>query len=71
MTNLELPHDEQSERAIISCIMLDNDCMFDINLKPNDFYSPHNKYIFDAMSKLHKQNKVIDIITVMSHLNNN
>lgn len=69
MQHLELPHDEQAERAILSSIMLDNDCMFDINLRWNDFYTAQNRYLFDAMSKLHKQGSKIDFVTITSYLN--
>lgn len=68
MKNLELPHDESAERAIISAVLMDNDCLYDINLTPNDFFDWKNRYIYQSILELIKLWKRADTITLLSHI---
>jgi len=68
MKNLELPHDESAERAIISAVLMDNDCLYDINLTPNDFFDWKNRYIYQSILELIKSWKRADTITLLSHI---
>ncbi|HMQ02855.1 MAG TPA: replicative DNA helicase [Pyrinomonadaceae bacterium] len=61
-----LPSNEDSERAILGAILLDNALITQAvsALKPADFYSPLNRRIFAAMISLFESSKPIDPILI-------
>ncbi len=61
-----LPSNEDSERAILGAILLDNTLITQAveQLKPGDFYSPLNRRIFAAMITLFEASKSIDPILI-------
>ncbi len=61
-----LPSNEDSERAILGAILLDNTLITQAveQLKPGDFYSPLNRRIFAAMIALFEASKSIDPILI-------
>ncbi len=65
-----LPSNEDSERAILGAILLDNSLITQAieNLKPADFYSPMNRRIFAAMTALFEASKPIDPILIGEEL---
>src|SRR5688500_10762356 len=65
-----LPSNEDSERAILGAILLDNSLITQAveQLKPADFYSPLNRRIFGAMISLFESSKVIDPILIGEEL---
>lgn len=65
-----LPSSEDSERAILGGILLDNSLITQAveQLKPADFYSPLNRRIFGAMISLFESSKVIDPILIGEEL---
>jgi replicative DNA helicase len=65
-----LPSSEDSERAILGAILLDNSLITQAveQLKPADFYSPLNRRIFGAMISLFESSKVIDPILIGEEL---
>lgn len=63
----QLPHNEEAERYIIGSILIDNELMED-TLTYEDFYKVEHKFIFEAMEKLHKNNKPIDPVILMDML---
>lgn len=68
----ELPHDIGAEKALLGCLLIDNqsfDEISDINLNAEDFYHPQYAIIFTAIKDLHLEAQPIDIITVSSKLN--
>jgi replicative DNA helicase len=68
----ELPHDITAEKALLGCLLIDNqsfDEISDIGLQKEDFYHPQFAIIFEAMKDLHIEARPIDIITVSSKLN--
>ena len=68
----ELPHDTGAEKALLGCLLIDNqsfDEISDINLSKEDFYHPQYAIIFEAVRDLHIESMPIDIVTVSSKLN--
>lgn len=65
-----LPSSDESERAILGGILLDNALLdaASIELEPGDFYSPLNRRIFHAMLELHKRGMIIDPIIIGEEL---
>ncbi len=65
-----LPSNEDSERAILGAILLDNSLITQAveQLKPVDFYSPLNRRIYGAMISLFESSKVIDPILIGEEL---
>ena len=65
-----LPSSEESERVILGAILLDNALISQAVevIKPEDFYSPRNRYVFDAMIKLFEQSERIDPILISEEL---
>jgi replicative DNA helicase len=65
-----LPSSEDSERAILGAILLDNTLVTQAleHLKPEDFYSPLHRRIFAAMIALFEASKRIDPILIGEEL---
>ena len=52
----ELPHDLGAEKALLGCLLIDNqsfDEISDINLTKDDFYHPQYSIIFESLRDLH------------------
>ena len=64
----ELPANLSAERALLSCIFLDNGLLDEIKVYPDDFYSGANRLIFEAMFFLNSKGMTIDIVTVSDYL---
>ena len=60
------PHSEPAERSVLGSILIDRDCFYKVSdyLKPEDFYSPAHREIYNAMYELARESKPIDILTV-------
>ncbi len=65
-----LPSSEDSERAILGAILLDNALVTQTleHLKPEDFYSPLHRRIFASMMSLFESSKKIDPILIVEEL---
>ncbi len=65
-----LPSSEDSERAILGAILLDNSLITQTieHLRPEDFYSPFNRRIYAAMVALFDSSKRIDPILIAEEL---
>ena len=65
-----LPNSEESERAILGAILLDNGLIAQAveHLKPEDFYGPLHRRIFNAMISLFETSKRIDPILIGEEL---
>jgi replicative DNA helicase len=65
-----LPSSEESERAILGAVLLDNALIAQAveHLKPEDFYSPLHRRIFGAMISLFETSKKIDPILISEEL---
>ncbi|MGL9687438.1 MAG: replicative DNA helicase [Candidatus Phytoplasma sp. TWB_XP] len=62
----------EAERALLGVVLLNPEIISSVfnEITETDFYSPHHKYIFKAMKKLHQTNKQIDYATVSAILEN-
>ncbi len=68
-----LPHSIDAEKTVLGALLLDPEAIVKISdfLKPEDFYDPSNKDIFQAIYDLYNQHQPIDFITVSSKLTDN
>lgn len=60
------PHNTEAEQAILGAILLEPKAIYDVNLKPDDFYKEAHRQIFKAMRKIRE--KGIDFITLTETL---
>ncbi|MCQ2427380.1 MAG: replicative DNA helicase [Clostridia bacterium] len=68
----KLPYSLQAEQALLGSLLIDPEQMENVmgSLKPDDFYIPDHKAIFSAMLRLHATSKGIDVVTLISTLEN-
>ena len=65
--NALMPQDIAAEEAVLGAILVNpNSVMSKVveTLKPESFYKPAHRYVFDAMLQLYNQNQMIDIVSV-------
>jgi replicative DNA helicase len=64
------PHDSQAEKAVLSAILLDNESIHEIagELRPDDFYVPAHRRLFEAMISLKDANQPVDLTTLSDYL---
>ncbi|SNZ08713.1 replicative DNA helicase [Persephonella hydrogeniphila] len=68
--DLTLPHDDQTERAVLGSIFLDpsvSDVVLNI-LKPDDFFNQKHRIIYEAILELIEEGKEIDPLILINHL---
>ena len=58
----------EAEQSVLGSIILDKDAIDRVDLKAKDFYKEVHQIIFNTMLELHKNDNVIDIITLTEHL---
>ena len=65
-----LPHNDEAEQAVLGCVLIDEDAPITIlnELKPDDFYQPAHKDIFQAMLNLSYKDKPIDFVTLVQEV---
>ncbi len=68
-----MPQDIDAEEAILGAILVSPVCMNRVveRLKPESFYKPANRYVYDAMYQLYNSETKIDIVSVSDTLNMN
>ena len=66
----KIPHDADAEQAVLGSIFMDKDAAAEAIeiLKPEDFYSPINKAVFEAALDLYRKGDPIDVLTVKNRL---
>lgn len=65
------PHDLEIEKALLCCIMIDEDWdekLTDIGLEETYFYSKQHTYIFQAMMELKTNNNNVDLLSLKNYL---
>lgn len=68
--DIALPHDDQTERAVLGAIFLDpsvTDLVLNI-LKPDDFFNRKHRIIYEAILELIEEGKEIDPLILINHL---
>ena len=68
-----LPHSTDAERTVLGALLMDPDAIIKVSdfLKPEDFYDPTYRMIFQGIYDLHQAHEVIDFVTVSNKLTNN
>lgn len=61
---MKIAHEEDAERSVIGAILLRNDALDRIELKPEQFYHPGRRQLFASFLALRKEGKPIDPVTV-------
>lgn len=66
----KMPHDADAEQAVLSSILMDKDAAAEAfeMLKPEDFYSPENRAVYEAAMQLYAKGEPIDVVTVKNQL---
>lgn len=66
------PYSEEAEKGVLGSVLLDSVRVMDIciehRLDDDSFYAPIHRMVFEAMLRLHSQNRVIDVLTVAEQL---
>ena len=64
------PSDVEAEKAVLSAILLDNDAIHLLvtELRPDDFYHPSHRLLYQAMIELRDANQPVDLTTLADHL---
>jgi replicative DNA helicase len=62
------PHNDEIERAYLSCVLLDPDVLPDTFIEPPDFYIRAHQRIFEAVLALYGMELVPDLLTVKAEL---
>ena len=68
-----MPQNIDAEEAILGAILVNPSCMNRIveNLRPESFYKPAHRYVYEAMLQLYNGEDKIDIVSVSDVLNVN
>lgn len=68
-----LPQSVEAEEAVLGAILVNPVTLGKVEeyLKPESFYKPAHKVIYETMMELYKKNDPIDIVTVSENLRNN
>lgn len=66
----QLPHNRQLEEAVISSVLVDPDCYYDVApiIEPSDFYIQKHNWIWEAFAALIEKHLPIDILTTQEEL---
>lgn len=73
-TNISLmPQNVEAEEAVLGAILVNPNVMSKVveTLKPESFYKPAHRHIYEAMLQLFNTNEMIDIVSVSDVLNYN
>lgn len=64
------PNDIEAEQTVLSCMLEDRDALIIAleSLKPDDFYRPDNRVIFESMGELFATDTPVDIRTLKARL---
>lgn len=65
------PHDLEVEKALLCCLMIDNDGLYkidEINIEPEHFYYSKHSEIYKSIKRLDSKNSNIDIMTIKDDL---
>lgn len=65
-----LPHSEETERAVIGCMLLEPDIITEaaLEISGSDFYKRHYGIMFDAMAELNNDGVTVDAIILQNKI---
>ena len=60
------PHNLDAERSVVGALLLDPDRIPDVAemLRPDDFFDPRHRIVFDALVRLSEQSVPVDFLSV-------
>ena len=66
----QLPQSLEAEQAVLGSILIDSRCVADVIgiLRPEDFYLPQNKQIYEAIYTMFNFSQTIDPVTVLDKM---
>lgn len=64
------PHDIEAEKAVLGSLLIDSEGIFKVAvfLRPEDFFTPENQWVYEACFSLYQRNEGINQITVAHEL---
>ena len=65
-----IPQNIEAEQSVLSALLLDKQAINSMagKLKPEDFYRPGQRIIYQAMLNLHARNIPVDMVTITEEL---
>jgi replicative DNA helicase len=65
-----LPYNIEAEQSLLACFLYDRNLVTDYLTKVSseDFYSPNNQTVFEAMEDVHKMGHIVDIASLLDKL---
>ena len=65
-----VPYDIEAEKVILASMLLDSEVFLSVYdvVKPDDFYDPVLRSIYEVIVKLHNEAKPIDVLSVKSYI---
>lgn len=66
----QMPHSLEAEQAVLGSILIDSRCVPDVIgvVRPEDFYLPQNKEIFETIYSMFNFSQTIDPVTVLEKM---
>lgn len=67
------PHSQEAEDAVLGCLIMEPKCLDEAiteGLEPSWFYDLSNRVLFEAILGLHAAQKGVDLVTLVSRLEN-
>lgn len=71
-TPQEAPQNVEAEASLLGAILIDSDAIVKIAdaLRPDDFFDPRHKHIYEAIVRLYERREPIDVLTLADQLKN-
>ncbi len=65
------PYSDEAEKSVLGCMLLDKDAITIAAhaLRPEDFYSDQNRWIFEAIVQISRRGGAVDFVTLIDRLN--
>lgn len=65
---LVVPKNIEAERAVLACVILDPNILFNIKVKSEYFYKPEYKLVWQAINRLFVDDKPVDLVGIKEEL---
>jgi replicative DNA helicase len=68
MENMPQLFSQETERALLGCILIDSECLIELDVTPDDFYVVKHRWVFEAASALARRHEAVDFLTISQEL---
>ncbi len=70
MSETLIPHSRQAEESVLGAILINPDAYYDVAqfLRPEDFYIHRNRFVWEAITRLHESRTPLDNLTLSEEL---